>query len=1165
MKRKTLLILLFIFSGFIVNAQNEANIWHFGMHGGLDFNTGVPVVIPDVSFGTFNASASISDSMGNLLFSCNSQSIWNRNGQLMQNGESLIGNQGASQGTMILQKPGSGHIYYVFTIARFTHPIGMHYSIVNMNLEGGLGAVTVEKNISLDAAWDALEKLTSVRHANGYDIWILTRKFTEDAFASFLLTSSGLNTVPVLSQRRATEYATMEGSMKISPDKKYLVVAYADNNFASKLHQAFDICSFNSTTGEVSLLYTLTRTEIEGDPIIEPWAVEFSPDSKLLYLTSFNESIEVGACELFQYDMQYVEDSLQFKQSGIHIATGPVNGLQLARDGKIYCSGDNLTAYDYISLIDKPWKRGTDCNFKADAIYMGIEKVGNFLPNILLDYLFRFEWAGECAGNPITFQPNFIPEPTSIFWSFGDGNISTALWPVHIYEQEGEHEVFVRVTYPSGRIEETSRVITVLESPNPDLGLDTLACEGAEITLTAGSDTGMYFWSNGSFGENIFSITVSDTGTYWVKVTNSNGCSLSDSIHFGWYKKAVFNEDNLVITPTSCGGSNGSIVGLQPEGFEPLSYEWYDGDGNMISTNLDIANLLVGYYFLHVLDSNYCITISEAYTITDAGDILITAVYFSASHCLLNSGAISITASSGAGSDFSYSIDNGNNWQSSNLFENLPIGNYFVKVNDPSGCETVYENNPVVIENIEGPEITDVNVVPETDYSADGQIDISATITDGDLYYSIDDGNSFQTNTGLFTGLTAGIYPCVVKDEFGCDTTFTIELDRIISQLIGAIAGDGNTCIGDATASQLRLNNFVEVDSFHVKLTYNENLIQCDGYVQVHPDLEDGFQASIIPALGEVHITWKGQSPVSLPEHSKMTELVFSGIDEGVSQIDWIAEPGEGQFFNDNGEIINVAYELGAIRIYTRPKIIMGTSKEACEGDTIIISPFVTGGSGEADYVWRGPDNFYSTNDFLWLNTITPQQAGTYSLTVTDTIDCVESKEIEITVNHSPAIAFSTYDTIWAEPGYLLEAGNGVEYYLWNTGEITEAIQIDSTGQYVVEVISYEGCKSSDAVQILWGGGTPFYMPNAFTPNNDGLNDVFKAVPKYDYVSKYQLTIYNRWGQQIFECNDIDCGWDGTYQGDASPNGVYIYRIVYEEISQPGQSKTVEGTVVLVG
>ncbi|RLD38112.1 MAG: hypothetical protein DRI89_14630 [Bacteroidetes bacterium] len=683
--------------------------------------------------------------------------------------------------------------------------------------------------------------------------------------------------------------------------------------------------------------------------------------------------------------------------------------------------------------------------------------------------------------------------------------------------------------------------------------------------LPPGDDEGFYAWSTGSIGNNVFSITVSDSGTYWVKVINDLGCSLSDTIHVGWYEKAIFNEDNMVITPTSCGGGSGSIEGLVVEGAAPLTFEWYDGDGNLIATTLDISNLAVGNYYLHVLDDNSCETISETYTITDAGDIEITEVNFNAAHCDQANGSIEITASSGAGTDLLFSIDNGSNWQSDSIFTGLPAGNYFIKVSDEGDCETVFEDNPVIIENIPGVKITNVTTSPENDYLADASIFLEAIVENGDILFSIDNGSSFQTNDGLFINLSAGTYTCKVKDDFGCDTTFTVVIDRIFSQVIDAIAGDGYTCIGNATSSELLLNNFIDIDSFHVQLTYNQNVIQCDGYIQVHPELENGFTASVIPAQGEVHITWKGEIPTTLPENAKMAELVFSALEEGLSQIDWKAEPGEGQFFNANGEEIAANYELGAIRIYTRPMIIMATEIQVCEGDTIYLPPFVLGGTGEYDFYWTGPSNFVSTNKELNIKGIQENQDGAYQLTVTDTIDCVESKSIEITVNPFPEIVFANYDTIWAEPGYLLEAGNGAEYYLWNTGEITEAIQIDSMGHYVVEVISYEGCKSSDAVEILWGeSGAPFYLPNAFTPNGDGLNDVFKAVPKYDYVSKYQLNIFNRWGQQIFECNDIDCGWDGNYNGKASPNGVYIYKIVYDEISQPGQTKTLNGSVILV-
>ena len=1165
----TLLLAIMVFSS--ASAQNQANIWYFGDNCGLDFNSGIPVNTHEIPLAQGFQNAVMCDTNGDFLFSFHVNWVINRDNGIMPNGLDFIGDSRATLGALIVQKPGSDHLYYLFTVDHDdpgNPTIGMHYSVVDMNLDGGLGDVTSEKNIPLDMAWSASNKLLAVRHANGEDVWILTRNFKNDQwYAAFLLTSSGLSTQATLSLVPWRNDDNCTGSMKVSHNKKYLAAAYDRNQTMNDFEQSIDLCKFNSTTGKIDLLYTISKNPNNWTNQYYPRAVEFSPDSKLLYVTYSNHDIDGQPMELYQYDMQYIEDSLQFKESETFIARGPVSGLQLARDGKIYCTMPRFGTYDYLSVIHEPWKRGSACNYQANAIYLDGHAInGNGdLPNMLLDHLYRFEWQGECAHHPIAFQPNFLPEPSSILWNFGDLQSSTELWPVHYYENGGEYEVYVTVTYPSGRVEETSRMITVLDSPNPDLGPDRLICEGEETVLTAGSDEGFYAWSTGSIGNNVFSITVSDSGTYWVKVINDLGCSISDTVHVGFYPKAFFVEDNLLITPTACGGSSGSIEGLQVEGAEPLTFAWYDGNNNLIATTLDITNLAVGNYFLHVTDSNVCETISEAYTITDAGDIVVTEVVFTDTHCSQNNGTINITAGSGAGTDLLFSIDNGSIWQTNNVFTGLPAGNYFVKVGDQGDCETVFENNPVVIENIGGPEITNVTTSPENDYLADASIQIEAIINNGDLFYSIDNGSSFQTNDGQFESLSAGTYTCMVKDEFGCDTTFTVVIDRILSQVIDAIAGDGYTCIGNATASQLLLNNFTEIDSFHVRLTYDPNVIQCDGYIQVHPELENGFSANIIPVIGEVHITWKGESPTTLAENSKMAELVFSGINEGVTQVDWIAEPGEGQFFNQNGEEIAVNYELGAIRIYTRPEIQMGAAPGYCEGDTVVIWPHINGGIGDVEYLWEGPDSFTSTGGLLWLNNIQIQQGGTYHLTVTDTIDCVESNSVEITVNLSPEIAFSTYDTIWAEPGYLLEAGNGAEYYLWNTGEITEAIQIDSMGHYVVEVISFEGCKSTDAVQILWGdGGVPFYMPNAFTPNGDGLNDIFRAVPKYDYISEYQLSIYNRWGQQIFECNDIDCGWDGTYQGNPSPNGVYIYRIVYEEISQPGLSKTVDGTVVLV-
>lgn len=314
MKSKILIfiILLFVFQTGI--SQNQANIWHFGDYTGLDFNTGEPQISPSVTLGYDNASATICDEEGNFLFSTNALEIVNKNGMTMPNGDGILGRTTSSQGALIVQKPGSNNLYYVFTISPLNYQIGLHYSIVDINLDGGLGDVTNQKNVFVDNTLDAIEKLIAVRHANNKDIWIVVRKFTEDSFAAFLLTENGLETEPVISPTIDRDFIIegAKGTMKVSYDKKYLVAAYwLDGGGWYYKNVCFDINKFNSITGQIEFMYRLNKNTFTN-PDYEPMAVEFSPDSKLLYTTVFNDHFSSDEMEVYQYEMQYIEDSLSF-------------------------------------------------------------------------------------------------------------------------------------------------------------------------------------------------------------------------------------------------------------------------------------------------------------------------------------------------------------------------------------------------------------------------------------------------------------------------------------------------------------------------------------------------------------------------------------------------------------------------------------------------------------------------------------------------------------------------------------------------------------------------------------------------------------------------------------------------------------------------------------
>ena len=106
--------------------------------------------------------------------------------------------------------------------------------------------------------------------------------------------------------------------------------------------------------------------------------------------------------------------------------------------------------------------------------------------------------------------------------------------------------------------------------------------------------------------------------------------------------------------------------------------------------------------------------------------------------------------------------------------------------------------------------------------------------------------------------------------------------------------------------------------------------------------------------------------------------------------------------------------------------------------------------------------------------------------------------------------------------------------------------------RYIVTIEDENGCKATDDVAILFN--PLVYVPNTFTPNDDEFNRIFKA--KGGNIKNFNLKIYNRWGELIFESDDINIGWDGTYKGEYFQDGTYTSKIRYED-SRGNESKLV--------
>jgi gliding motility-associated-like protein len=132
-----------------------------------------------------------------------------------------------------------------------------------------------------------------------------------------------------------------------------------------------------------------------------------------------------------------------------------------------------------------------------------------------------------------------------------------------------------------------------------------------------------------------------------------------------------------------------------------------------------------------------------------------------------------------------------------------------------------------------------------------------------------------------------------------------------------------------------------------------------------------------------------------------------------------------------------------------------------------------------------------------------------------------------------------------------LDAGNPGASYRWEPyGENTQKIKVNEQITYRVFVTNSDGCESSDDFSIGKDCISTYWIPNSFSPNDDNLNDVFK--PQLVNYERFSLVIFNRWGEILFESQNPDQGWDGTYQGVEVPNGIYFFnmRFITTEDSQ---------------
>lgn len=186
---------------------------------------------------------------------------------------------------------------------------------------------------------------------------------------------------------------------------------------------------------------------------------------------------------------------------------------------------------------------------------------------------------------------------------------------------------------------------------------------------------------------------------------------------------------------------------------------------------------------------------------------------------------------------------------------------------------------------------------------------------------------------------------------------------------------------------------------------------------------------------------------------------------------------------------------------------------------------------------------------------------GTYWVKVA-TESCSQTDTFEVVAKPIPSFSLGEDVSICQGETLILKPSINADYYQWQDGSTERTYTVNQTGSYSLE-LEKDGCKASDEVKVTAVDcECDYYIPNAFSPNNDGLNDSYNPIIKCGALeTKFRISIYNRWGERVFHAQNITQTWDGTYKGKPCDAGTYFYVI---DISNRLAEKTRKGDLLLI-
>ena len=517
-KLRFLQFLFLIAFHFQVFSQFQANYWYFGNFNGIHFTNGYSQPITNGQLKTMEGCATISDSLGNLLFYTNGKLLYGKNHQLIT--DQLIGNPEASQSCIFVPYPSYPDTLFLFVNGAFGNG-GLHYYLLRASQQNIISGPFLLYQ-------PTCEKVTAVHQVNQKDFWLLTHEWNSNKFVCYAITEQGIGN-PIFTSIGTVHTGTSviaSGTMKFSLQGNQVACAIP----YLELVERFDFAN--------GILSNPRQKTLRN-----PYGVSFSPNGQYLYATGYYFA-QGGTLvnEVYQWNNQNQWTPVGGWSSPLFTPEIWIGDISNAMDGKMYIAKKDAQA---LAVIENPNNNGLACNFNANGLITNNKTSQYGLPNFVQSFLFvpqlNFQIPNSvcatdsfviCANSNLQGNFEWIIENQSFI-------LSNNCIP-YAFTQPGEYIITLKQQNVS-----VSKKITVYGKPqNPFSQSILYACKGDWVTLYAKNPGASYFWSNGFSSD---SININQSGIYNVKIYYGEGfCSEIYTVRVQMVDTPKFNFSDTV-------------------------------------------------------------------------------------------------------------------------------------------------------------------------------------------------------------------------------------------------------------------------------------------------------------------------------------------------------------------------------------------------------------------------------------------------------------------------------------------------------------------------------------------------------------------------------------------------------------------------------------------